>query len=124
MSKFSPPFEQYLIGVATFDLSGLPKEYFTLTTSQLGITWVQPIFQVIGMRSLLSASLALEHFRYSIMQGQEYGAVIMRLQNDYLAVLLKGNVSSLDSQVSEQLLDWAKHLDMQQFRHNPLYQAV
>jgi hypothetical protein len=124
MPQLSPPFDAHLLGVATFDLSGLPKEYFTLAHSQLGMTWVKPIFQVIGMRSLLSASLALENFRYSVMQGKDYGALIVRMPNDYLAVLLKGDINSFDPQLSAELLDWVKHLDMKQFRQNPLYQAV
>jgi hypothetical protein len=115
-----PPYETNLLGVATFDLSGLPKEYFTLIDSGMGITWVQPIFQVIGMRSLLSASLTLENFLYAVIQGKGYGALIIRQQNDYLAVLLRGDLGV----VQEDLLEWAKQLNVKQFVDDPRYKVV
>jgi hypothetical protein len=115
-----PPYEEHLLGVATFDLSGLPKEYFTLIDSGIGITWVQPIFQVIGMRSLLSASLSLENFLYAVIQGKGYGALVIRQQNDYLAVLLRGNLGV----VPEDLVAWAKQLNMKQFVDDPRYKVV
>jgi hypothetical protein len=123
MQKIAPPYENCLIGAASFDLSGLPKEYFILNDSTLGISWLQPVFQVIGLRSLLSASLGVENFRYSVMQGSEFAILIMRKQNDYLALLLEGDIASLDAP-PDQLLDWANHIDIKFFRQNPLYRAV
>lgn len=118
--SIAPPYEDHLLGIATFDLSGLPKEFFTLIDSGIGITWVQPIFQVIGMRSLFSASLTLENFLYAVIQGKGYGALIIRQQNDYLAVLLRGDLGI----VSDDLLVWAKQLNVQQFANDPRYKVV
>ncbi len=116
----APPYETHLLGVAIFDLSGLPKEYCTLSNSGTSITWVQSIFQVIGMRSLLSASLNLENFLYAVVQGKGCGALVIRQQNDYLAVLLKSDVGT----VSDDLLAWVKQLNVKQFINDPRYTVV
>lgn len=114
---------EQLIGVATFDLSGLPKEYFIKVDSALGINWLQPVFQVIGMRSLLSASLALENFRYAMVEGSEWHTIILRQQSDYLALLLDGQ-AHIAGWNQEELLNWSKAVDMGYFRNNPQYKAV
>ncbi|MFN3927408.1 MAG: hypothetical protein ACK4QL_08810 [Pseudanabaenaceae cyanobacterium] len=113
-------FNECLIGVATFDLSGLPKEYFIAVESNLGISWMQPVFQVIGLRSLFSASLALEHFQYAIMQGSDMATLVLRKQSDYLALLLKGQINLAGVDQAE-LLAWAKTINLDQFRNNPQY---
>jgi hypothetical protein len=118
--SLAPPYENHLMGFAIFDLSGLPKEYCTLLDSGIGITWVQSIFQVIGMRSLLSASLSLENFLYAIIQGKGCTALVIRQQNDYLAVLLRGDLGT----VSDDLLGWAKQLNVKQFANDPRYKVV
>jgi len=118
--SLAPPYEAHLLGIATFDLSGLPKEYISLIDSGIGITWVQPIFQVIGMRSLLSASLALENFLYACIQGKGYTALIIRQQSDYLAVLLNGELGT----VQDELLAWAKQLSVRQYVNDPRYKVV
>ncbi len=116
----APPYETHLLGVAIFDLSGLPKEYCTLSNSGVGITWVQSIFQVIGMRSLLSASLSFENFLHAVVQGKGYGALVIRQQNAYLAVLLRGDLGV----VSDDLLAWVKQLNVKQFVNDPRYTVV
>jgi hypothetical protein len=62
-------FEAYTLGAATFDLSGLPKEYYTLVDGSKSIIWVQPIFQALGLKSLLAASLPVENFTYAVIYG-------------------------------------------------------
>jgi hypothetical protein len=39
----------FVIGAATFDLSGLPKEYF-VTVEGNDISWIQTIFQGLGLQ--------------------------------------------------------------------------
>lgn len=91
-----------IIGAATFDLNGLPKEYFT-TSDSSNMSWVQTIFQALGLRSLLTSSLQLEGFHHATIQGSEYCAVIVKQRNQYTALLLKQT-----EEVSLELIEWAQ----------------
>lgn len=76
-----------IVGAAIFDLSGLPKDYFTTAANQ-DVSWVQTIFQALGLQTLLMSSLRLEGFRYSVIHGADYQAIIVRQKQCYTAVLI------------------------------------
>ena len=96
-------FETHTLGAATFDLSGLPKEYYTLVDGSKSITWVQPIFQALGLKSLLAASLPVENFTHAVIYGKEYTAVVLKQQGNYLAILIDSQIQVVD----ERFLNWA-----------------
>lgn len=77
-----------VIGAAIFDLSGLPKEYFT-TPESADVSWVQTIFQALGLQTLLLSSLQLEGFRHVIVHGEAYQAIVIRQKNCYVAILTR-----------------------------------
>lgn len=94
-----------IIGAATFDLNGLPKVYFT-TSDSSNMSWVQTIFQALGLRSLLASSLRLEGFHHATIQGAEYCAVIVKQRNQYIALLLKQT-----DEISVELIEWAQSFE-------------
>ncbi|MGG6296442.1 hypothetical protein ACQ4M4_18780 [Leptolyngbya sp. AN02str] len=77
-----------IIGAAIFDLSGLPQDYFT-TSKSSDISWVQTIFQALGLQSLLVSSLRLEGFRLAVIHGKDCHAVVIRQRVRYVALLLE-----------------------------------
>ncbi|AFY69338.1 hypothetical protein Pse7367_1040 [Thalassoporum mexicanum PCC 7367] len=113
-------YEQYALGAATFDPSGLPKEYYTLADGDKNISWVQTIFQALGLRSLLSSSLKLDHFYYAVIRGKKYAAVVVRQHNSYFALLLdiENNI------ISDKFIAWARHFDVEKLKRNPRFQMV
>jgi hypothetical protein len=113
-------FEVYTIGAATFDLSGLPKEYYTLIDGNKNITWVQPIFQALGLKSLLAASLPVENFTHAIIHGKDYTAVVIKQQGSYLALL----IDIQNEIINDQFLNWAIGFDATTLRHNPKFQVI
>ena len=113
-------FEAYTIGAATFDLSGLPKEYYTLIDGNKNITWVQPIFQALGLKSLLAASLPVENFTHAIIHGKDYTAIVIKQQGSYLALLIDVQNETID----DQFLNWALSFDATTLRHNPKFQVI
>lgn len=113
-------FEAYTLGAATFDLSGLPKEYYTLVDGSKSIIWVQPIFQALGLKSLLAASLPVENFTYAVIHGKEYTAVVIKQQGNYLALLIDPNVELPD----DQFLHWAYYFDATSLKNNPKFQVI
>jgi hypothetical protein len=109
-----------IMGAAIFDLSGLPKEYFT-TSSNKDVSWVQTIFQALGLQTLLMSSLQLEGFRYAVIHGADNQAIIVRQKNCYTAVLLAqssqpGNQSNLIKQIQD--------LEPASLKAHPQFQSV
>ncbi len=113
-------FEAYTLGAATFDLSGLPKEYYTLVDGSKSIIWVQPIFQSLGLKSLLTASLPVENFTYAVIHGKEYTAVVIKQQGNYLALL----VDPQSEIINDKFLNWAQSFDATSLKNNPKFQVI
>lgn len=113
-------FETHALGAATFDLSGLPKEYYTLVDGSKSIIWVQPIFQALGLKSLLAASLPVEAFTYAVIHGNDYTAVVIKQQGNYLALLIDPKSEILD----DIFLSWAQSFDATSLRNNPKFQVI
>ena len=97
---------QLILGAAIFDLNGLPHDYFT-TVDYQDIGWVQTAFQALGLRSLLTSSLQIETFQYSIVHGTEYCTLITKQTQGYIAMIVSHDVFQ---QQSEQLIAWMQTL--------------
>ncbi|MGK7887956.1 MAG: hypothetical protein AB4042_01385 [Leptolyngbyaceae cyanobacterium] len=104
----------HILGAAIFDLNGLPREYYT-TQQYQDISWVQTIFQALGLRSLLMSSLRLEGFNYSVVYGTDYCALVVKQRQCYLAAIVENTVFDQQSAV---LIDWMQQIDPSQFRSN------
>ena len=113
-------FEAYTLGAATFDLSGLPKEYYTLVDGSKSIIWVQPIFQALGLKSLLAASLPVESFNYAVIRGKEYTAVVVKQQGNYFALLLDAQSEI----INDKFLNWAQSFDATSLKNNPRFHVI
>lgn len=107
-------------GAAVFDLSGLPKEYFT-TSENADISWVQTVFQSLGLQSLLASSLRLEGFRYALSSGKEYCAVAVRQKSRFVALLAKQDGSC---SISDSLIQELQNLDPDVLRNNTRFHQV
>jgi hypothetical protein len=118
--ELSVSYSDSIIGAAIFDLSGLPKEYFT-TTDSSDIVWVQTIFQALGLQSLLTSSLRLEGFRHAIVHGKEYRAIVVRQKARYTALLLQHTDADL---TSEEFIQWAIEFDPAGLRAHPRFNVV
>ncbi len=113
-------FEAYTLGAATFDLSGLPKEYYTLVDGSKSIIWVQPIFQALGLKSLLAASLPVENFTHAVIHGKEYTAVVVKQQGNYFALLIDPQSEIINAK----FLSWAQCFDATSLKNNPRFQVI
>lgn len=112
-------YSDYVVGAAVFDLNGLPKEYFT-TSDSANMTWVQTIFQALGLRSLLMSSLQLEGFHHATIRGSEYCAVVVK-QRAYYAALL---VRQQDDTISESFIQWMQTFQLSELRQNSRFRLV
>jgi len=113
-------FESYTLGAATFDLSGLPKEYYTLVDGSKSIIWVQPIFQALGLKSLLAASFPVENFTHAVIHGKDYTAVVIKQQGNYLALL----IDPQSEIINDKFLLWAQYFDASSLKNNPKFQVI
>lgn len=113
-------FEAYTLGAATFDLSGLPKDYYTLVDGSKSIIWVQPIFQSLGLKSLLATSLPVENFTYAVIHGIDYTAVVIKQHRNYLALLIDPQSEVL----GDKFLNWAQYFDAASLKNNPKFKLI
>jgi len=109
-----------IIGAAIFDLSGLPKEYFT-TSESSDVGWVQTIFQALGLQSLLMSSLRLEGFHHAVIHGAEYQAVVVRQKIRYTALLI---CSTESSAITDSLISWSQEFEPTTLRSHPRFTTM
>lgn len=108
-----------IIGAATFDFSGLPKEYFT-SAENSDVSWVQTIFQALGLQSLLMSSLRLEGFRHVIVHGAQYRAIVVRQKTHYTALLVRNSEEHLD----QSFIRWAQEFEPTTLKSDPRFSIV
>lgn len=116
-----------VLGAAIFDLSGLPRNYY-ISTANTDISWIQTIFQTLGLQALLKASLQLETFRHAVIHGFHAQAVIVRQQACYVALLIDliepvEQIEQANVLVSEDLIQWALNFDPAVLANNPHFNA-
>jgi hypothetical protein len=109
-----------VIGAAIFDLSGLPKEFFATTTNE-DASWVQAIFQALGLQLLLTSSLRLEGFRHAIVRGSDYWAVVVKQKSQYTALLV--NQQKFEG-TPESFLDWSQKFEPSSLRNCPGFKVI
>lgn len=113
-------YSSYILGAAVFDLNGLPKEYL-MSGENSNISWVQTIFQALGLRSLLTSSLKLEGFHYAVIHGDGCEAIVVKQRTQYTAFLLQIGSAEV---MGPQFLEWIHAFDLGLLRSNPRFHAA
>ncbi|HEY9910034.1 MAG TPA: hypothetical protein V6D18_20765 [Thermosynechococcaceae cyanobacterium] len=108
----------HVMGAAVFDLNGLPREYFT--TEGTDMSWVQTIFQALGLRSLLISSLQLEGFHHAIVHGSESCAVVVKQRTHYTALLIRQSEQEID----RDFLHWLQNLQLSELRQSDRFRVA
>lgn len=108
-----------IVGAAIFDLNGLPKEYFTAGDNR-NMSWVQTIFQALGLRSLLMSSLQLEGFHHAMIHGTDYCAVIVKQKSHYTALLVVRNEACF----TDGFIQWVQNFHLQHLKTNPRFHSA
>ncbi|HEY9879270.1 MAG TPA: hypothetical protein V6D29_12505 [Leptolyngbyaceae cyanobacterium] len=112
-----------ILGVAIFDLNGLPREYF-VTPENDSTNWVQIVFQSLGLKSLLMSSLKLESFQHISIYLNQQTAIVVRTKNAYVALLLKGKRHFPTTEVAERFSQWVRHFEQHTLRQNPRFKPA
>jgi len=116
----STSFSDSVIGAAIFDFSGLPKEYYT-TAQNPDISWVQTIFQALGLRSLITSSLQLDGFQHAVIHGTEHSAVVVKQKTRYMALLIRKSEFLKRSDI---FLSWMQEFEPSTLRANTRFNTV
>jgi len=109
-----------IIGAAIFDLNGLPKEYFT-TAGNGDVSWVQTIFQALGLRSLLISSLQVDGFHYATIHGSPHRAIVVKQRMRYIALLV--DQAHFDEHANS-LIEWMQDFDSNILKTDPRFSLV
>ncbi|MCU0569148.1 MAG: hypothetical protein MUF49_21560 [Oculatellaceae cyanobacterium Prado106] len=109
----------FIIGAATFDHSGLPKEYY-VTADSHDVSWVQTIFQGLGLQALLTVSLNLQGSQHIVIQSKEYRAIVIRQRVLYLALL----IGPSEVPLSQEFVRWAEALDPRTLKNHERFSVA
>jgi hypothetical protein len=112
-----------ILGVAVFDLSGLPREYF-VTRENDNTNWVQLVFQALGLKSLLMSSLKVEGFLHISIDYGERTAIVVRTKEDYVALLIKEPLKFESIQQSDRFSQWVRHFETHVLRQHERFIAA
>jgi hypothetical protein len=112
-------YSDQILGAAIFDLHGLPKDYY-ISAESADISWIQSIFQALGLQALLTASFQLNDFRHAVIHGATFHAIVIRQANCYVALLVRQN----DALISEDFLQWALHFNPVLLVDDPRFSAT
>ncbi|MEO1069137.1 MAG: hypothetical protein AAFW95_08440 [Cyanobacteria bacterium J06638_6] len=104
-------------GVAIFDFSSLPKEYF-ITADNESTSWVQIVFQALGLKSLLMASLELDGFSHICIELDQQTAVLVKTQEAYIALLMSQPLTFATVQEADQFGQWVKEFEQRLLREH------
>ena len=107
---------EFVAGAAVFDLNGLPNEY--LTTADLAdMSWVQTIFQALGLQHLLTTSLQLDQFNHATMWGPDYCAVVVKQHSQYIALLIHlQDIAAINA-----LIEWSTTCSLADLKNSPRF---
>jgi hypothetical protein len=106
-----------ILGVAIFDFSGLPREYF-VTADNESTSWVQLVFQALGLKSLLMSSLKLEGFSHIAIELEGQTAMVVRTKDKYVALLLRHPLTFTTVQESDRFSHWVRQFERQLLREH------
>lgn len=109
-----------ILGAAIFDLNGLPREYM-ITNEVKNMSWVQTIFQALGLRSLLMSSLRLDGFRHVTIHSKDHCALVVKQKTQYTALLINHNQST---PLTNAFIEWAQNFQPEQLKLNPLFHVT
>ena len=112
-----------ILGVAIFDINGLPREYF-ITEENPTTSWVQIVFQALGLRALLASSLELEGFQQITIRLEETTAIVVRRRQDYIALQFKGKLFIKNKADSERLTTLITALDSEKLKQHPHFKMT
>lgn len=119
MKAFSVSYLDQILGAAIFDLTGLPKDYY-ISTETVDISWVQSIFQALGLQALLTSSFQLKDFRHAVIHGAHFHAIVIRQTECYVALLIRQN----DALIPEDLIEWALTFDPVLLADDPRFSST
>jgi hypothetical protein len=111
-------YSNLIIGAAIFDVSGLPKKYLISTESN-DVSWVQTIFQALGLQALLISSFKLEGFQHVIVHAKDYRALVVKQKTCYVALLCKP-----ETQITADLIHWANEFQPATLNADPRFSVV
>jgi hypothetical protein len=106
-----------IIGVAIFDFSGLPREYF-ITADNTSTNWVQIVFQALGLKSLLMSSLKLEGFSHICITLDQQTAIVVRTKDEYVALLLRTPITFATAQEGDRFSHWVRQFERRLLREH------
>lgn len=104
-------------------MNGLPVQYF-VTEANPSTGWVQIVFQAIGLRSLLSASLQLGTTQQIMIHSEETTVIVVRCRQGYIALQFQDQLTFNSATEREQLMTLVNGLEAEKLHQHPHFKAI
>lgn len=112
-----------ILGVAVFDVNGLPCQYF-VTEENPSTSWVQIVFQALGLRTLLASSLELEGFQQITIHLEETTAILVRRREDYIALQFRGKLTTTNKADNQRLAALINALNPEKLEQHDHFKSI
>jgi hypothetical protein len=112
-----------ILGIAVFDANGLPKEYF-ITPGHRDTAWVQLVFQSLGLQTLMTHTLGLTGFNYTIVQTRVGNAIVIHTSEQHLALLVKRTYPQNQMAVDDAWIQWVCDFEANTLRQHPHFREA
>ncbi|MBE9137170.1 hypothetical protein IQ254_08125 [Nodosilinea sp. LEGE 07088] len=112
-----------ILGVSIFDFSSLPREYF-ITADNESTSWVQVVFQALGLKALLMSSLELDGFSHICIELDQQTAILVRTKETYVALLMAQPLTFATAQEADQFSQWVRQFERQLLREHSRFISV
>lgn len=117
-----PDVEQ-ILGLAVFDASGLPRDYF-ITPQHEDIEWIQLVFQSLGLQQLMVSTMELPVLDHAVIRTKVGNIVVVYCNHQYVALLLKRALPQERPQINTEWINWACEFESTVVRTHPNFRAV
>ncbi len=117
-----PDVEQ-ILGLAVFDASGLPRDYF-ITPQHKDIEWIQLAFQCLGLQQLMVSTMGLPVLSHAMIRTKVGNIVVICCQQRYVALLLKRALPQERPQIDTKWVEWVCEFESKFVRTHPNFRAI
>lgn len=117
------PTVEQILGLAVFDLSGLPRSYF-ITDQHKDTAWIQLVFQSLGLQQLLAAEMELPTLDHMMIRTKVGNIVVVRSDQGYVALLLKRALPQERPHIDNAWVDWICEFEATVVRTHPGFKPV
>lgn len=123
MKSLGLPDIEQILGLAVFDSTGLPRDYF-ITAQHDDMEWIQLVFQLLGLQQLIASTMELPEANHAVIRTKVGNIVVICCAQGFIALLIKRVLPQEYPQIDKAWFEWACEFEAQVVRNHPNFRVV